>query len=132
MDIPLLDDSPLYNWAILIEDDLRQYAAQYVGWATNEMGDPEALGWRLENQFPVSEFHNVATDWEDYFRDDVVNNPRYDENFIKSEFHTPVVVSFENDELIIWDGWHRIACAVARGDECIMAIVGQATGKENA
>lgn len=119
------DDGPVQDWNSLDESGLRKWAAQYVGWATNEMSDPEELAWNLEHQFPVSEFRSVPTDWDDYFEDDVRGNPRYDKDFEDAEWHTPVVISIEQDEIIIWDGWHRIATCVARSDECIMAIVGR-------
>lgn len=116
-------EGPLHDWKSLNEEGLRSFAGQYVGWATNEMGDPAELAWRLEVQFPLSEFLAMRTDWSEYHRDEILENPRY-RGFDDAEFHTPVVVSSEHDELIIWDGWHRIACAIARGDECIMAIFG--------
>lgn len=119
------DDGPVQDWNALDEPGLRLWAAQYVGWATNEMSDPDDLAWTLEHQFPVSDFRSVPTDWGDYFKDDVRGNPRYDEGFEDAEWHTPVVISIEDDEIIIWDGWHRIATSVTRGDECIMAIVGR-------
>lgn len=119
------DDGPVQDWNALDELGLRRWASRYVGWATNEMSDPDELAWTLEHQFPVSEFRSVHTDWDDYFEDDVRGNPRYDEDFKDAEWHTPVVISVEEDEIIIWDGWHRIATSFAREDECIMAIVGR-------
>ena len=47
------DDGPVQDWNSLDESGLRKWAAQYVGWATNEMSDPEELAWNLEHQFPV-------------------------------------------------------------------------------
>lgn len=118
-------DGPLCDWHSLTEEELRQEAAQYVGWATNEMSDPDDLSWSLEAQFPLSEFRSIAVDWEYYFKDDVQGNPRYDKKFEEAEWHNPVIVSLENDEIIIWDGWHRITTSIARGDECIMAVTGR-------
>ena len=118
-------DGPMHDWITLDEAGLRAWAAQYVGWATSEMSDPDDLAWTLERQFPVSEFASVHADWQDYFDDDVRGNPRYDEGFENAEWHTPVIISVEDDEIIIWDGWHRIATSVARGDECMTAIVGR-------
>ena len=118
------EDAALHDWSSLDEEGLRRHASQYVGWATNEMSDPGDLSWRLEMQFPLSEFRSVPTDWQDYFDDDVRGNPRYDEGFENAEWHTPAVISVEHDEIIIWDGWHRIATSMTRGDECMMVIVG--------
>lgn len=120
-----ITSGPLHDWPSLDEQRLREWAAQYVGWATNEMSDPDELSWRLEVQFPLSEFRTVPTDWESYYNDDVAENPRYEREFEKAEWHTPIVLSLEDDEIIIWDGWHRIATSVTRGDECILAIVGR-------
>jgi hypothetical protein len=121
----MADPGPIHAWDELDEAELREYASRYVGFATNEMGDPEDLAWALEHQFPLADFRSMPTDWAEYHADDVLENPRYDEAFSKAEFHTPVVLSVEADELIIWDGWHRIACAIVRGDECITAILGR-------
>lgn len=119
-----MTDKPVHEWAGLDEDGLRQWATQYVGWATNEMSDPDHLAWHLEEQFPLSEFRSIQTDWRDYFEDDVRGNPRYSPDFEDATWHTPIVISLEDDEIIIWDGWHRIATSMVREDECIMAIVG--------
>lgn len=116
---------PIHDWPALNEEGLREWAAQYVGFATNEMSDPNDLSWRLEMQFPLQDFNSLCVNWQDYYDDDVLNNPRYEEEFEEAEWHTPIIISIEHDEIIIWDGWHRIATSVARGDECIMAIVGQ-------
>jgi hypothetical protein len=121
----VIGDIPVHQWEALTEEELRAWAAQYVGWATDEMSDPEDLSWVLEHQFPTSEFLSMTTDWNEYFEDDVRGNPRYGEDFEDADWHTPVVISIEHEEIIIWDGWHRIATSVARGDECIMTIKGR-------
>ena len=120
-----ITSGPLHDWPSLDEQGLRKWAAQYVGWATNEMSDPDDLSWCLENQFPLQDFESLRVNWQDYYDDDVLNNPRYEKEFEDAEWHTPIVLSIEHDEIIIWDGWHRIATSIARGDECIMAIVGR-------
>lgn len=119
-----MDAHPAHLWASMDENDLRHYAATYVGSATDEMSDPANLKWTLE-QFPTSSFQSVQTDWQQYYRDEVVRNPLYPVSFSLSPFHNPIVISIENDEIIIWDGWHRIACAVTRKDKHIMAVVGR-------
>lgn len=116
---------PIHQWHTLSEEELRTWAAQYLGMATNEMSDPQDLSWRLETQFPLYDFQSIQTDWNDYYDDDVLGNPRYDTEFEQADWHTPIVISLEDGEIIIWDGWHRIATSIARGDECIMAIIGQ-------
>jgi hypothetical protein len=118
-----MDQEPLFDWPSLKEEELRQYASVYVGWATNEMSDPKDLHWSLA-EFDCSKFENIDTDWDAYFKDDVLENPRYDKDFLQQEFHTPVVLSVEEGEIIIWDGWHRIACAMHRKDRTILAIIG--------
>jgi hypothetical protein len=111
------------NWWRASEVELREFATQFVGWATNEMGDPAGLHWTVEN-LDLDVFNNYANDWEWYFADERIQD-RYGKAFINKPFHTPIVVSFENDELIIWDGYHRIATAIHRGDDTIMAVVGR-------
>lgn len=113
------------DWWLMSEDELREYAAQFVGYATDEMGDPDDLTFKFESQFPLIEFRGFAINWEEYFQDDVLRNSKYDRAFIEDSFHTPIVVSIEHGELFIWDGWHRIATAIHRGDEVVAAIVGR-------
>lgn len=115
---------PLHDWCSLSESELRSYASVYVGWATNEMSDPKDLTWTLE-AFHTSCFHAIETDWDAFFKDDVLANPQFEEGFENQDYHTPVVVSVENGSVIIWDGWHRIACSIHRGDEVILAIIGR-------
>lgn len=121
----MIENGPLHDWQSLGEDDLRKWAAQYAGWATNEMSDPDDLSWSFTDQFPVCDLRSIQMHWNDYFKDDVRGNPKYDHAFEQAEWHTPIVISLENDEIIIWDGYHRIATSITRDDECIMAIVGR-------
>lgn len=121
-------DGPLHDWRALDEDGLRSYAAQHVGWATDEMADPTDLSWTLDDGFDLGVFERLATDWGAYRQEEVVENPRYPDGFPEKAYHSPIVVSIEHGEPIIWDGWHRIACAIARGDHAIMAIVGREPG----
>lgn len=118
------EEGPLHEWRELDEPGLRSWAAQYVGWCTNEMSHPDDLSWKLDEWFDLDVFQSIPTDWKAYFKDEVGDNPDYDENFERTRYQTPVVVSIEGGEVIIWDGWHRIACAIERNDRTIIAIVG--------
>lgn len=115
------------NWHSMSEEQLRAYADNFVGMATDEMGDPDDLSWSLE-WVSLDELDGVSLwcSWEDYYKDDVKGNSRYPE-FQEGDapFHTPIVMSFENDEAILWDGYHRVATACHRGDDTIWAIVGR-------
>lgn len=121
----MVDEEPLHDWHALDEEGLRSWAAQYVGWATNEMSHPDDLSWRLEEGFPLDVLRQMQTDWGAYYHDEIADGVRYSDGFADLDYNTPVVVSIENGETIIWDGWHRIACAIHRGDRRIMAIVGR-------
>lgn len=121
----MLDDGPIHDWTTLDEAGLRVWAKQYVGWATNEMGNPADLSWSLDPAFPLDTFLPLCADWAAFHRDEIVEGPRYQTEFANADYHTPVVVSIERGKPIIWDGWHRISCAIARGDRGIMAIVGR-------
>ena len=121
----MIYEEPLHDWKTLDEEGLRKWAAQYVGWATNEMSDPDDLTWEYTEQFPMRDFTSLCVYWEDFYREEVLENPRYDHEFEKGQWHTPVVISIEMDEIIIWDGWHRIATSFHRKDEVIMAIIGR-------
>lgn len=121
----MIEDEPLHDWHTLDEAGLRSWAAQYVGWATSEMSHPDDLSWTLDTGFPLDVFHRIQTDWEAYYLDEIADGVRYGDGFAELDYHTPVVLSVEAGEPIIWDGWHRIACAIHRGDDRIMAIVGR-------
>lgn len=121
-----MDDSePLHDWHRLNEDGLRAWASQYVGWATTEMSAPGDLSWTLDDEMPLGPARSNGTDWAAFYRDEIEEGVRYDADFSDADYHTPVVVSIERGRIIIWDGWHRIACAIRRGDRTIMAIVGR-------
>lgn len=120
-----VDDGPVHVWQELDEAGLREWASQYVGWATNEMSAPSDLAWSLEHGLRTALFRQLETDWDAYYDDEIVEGPRYDEEFADADYHTPIVVSIEHGNPIIWDGWHRLACAIHRGDRYIMAIVGR-------
>jgi len=118
-----MDFESIYDWPTLSEHGLRSYAAQYVGWATNEMSDPDDLKWTFTGIYPLTKIA-LERDWETYWEEEILLNPRYDQDFINSKWHTPVVISIEEGETIIWDGWHRLASSIHRGDKTIIAIVG--------
>lgn len=120
----LRDEGPLHDWRSLDEDQLRSYAATYVGWATSEMADPSDLRRTLED-VPLDLFEAVHVDWDEWYRDEVVPNPRCAWMTGDTGFHSPVVISVEGAEPIIWDGWHRIAYAIAAGRGTISAVVGR-------
>ncbi len=120
--IRLIDRKP---WGKMTPEDLREFAAEYVGFATNEMSPAEELDFTLTEQFPVSMFLDMPENWQDFFDTEVRENSAYDEEFEESDYDTPIIISLENDTIIIWDGWHRISCSVVRGDECMTAIVGR-------
>jgi len=119
------ESQPLHAWHELDEAGLREWASQYVGWATNEMSDPADLSWTLEHGMRLDLVMDVGTDWDAYYVDEIEEGIRYDADFADADYHTPVVVSIEDVRTIIWDGWHRLACAIRRGDRGIMAIVGR-------
>ena len=118
------DLGPLHDWPSLDQAGLRAYADTFVGMATNEMADPGDLDWTLE-QAPLDLFDALAVEWDVWHREEVVPNPTCGWMTGDVTFHTPIVISIESGEPIIWDGWHRIAHAKARGDRTIHAIIGR-------
>ena len=119
-----MEDAPLHDWHPLDEGALRAYAATFVGWATNEMGDPADLRWTLD-RLPLDLLDAIQVDWDVWHREEVRPNPRCAWMTPDVEFHSPVVVSVEDGTIIIWDGWHRIAHAKWRGDRDVLAVVGR-------
>ena len=116
----------LMKWHRASEKTLGKYAASFVGWATNEMGDPEDLSFTFTEQFPLSELEHYLQghSWEEYYESDVASQEIY-AGLIDEDFKNPIVVSYEDDQLILWDGYHRVATAFYRGDDYIAAIVGR-------
>lgn len=122
------DDGPIRDWAGMSEHDLRDYAATHVGRATNEMGDPAELDWTLE-MLDLDVLDALCVDWPEWHRQEVTPNPHCAWMHEGVVFHSPIVISIEMGEPIIWDGWHRIAHAKSRGDRGILAVVGRTEGR---
>ncbi len=118
-------------------NELKTIAAgfQYDNHTYGDQGfcDPDHADWTLEflnhtHKFDTIEFNNseLAKKWilGEIEMDITENLGRGWKNLLTEEIHTEVVVLIREDKIYIWDGYHRIAAAIATGRP-VLAIVGR-------
>lgn len=123
------------DWQSLSEDELRQEAAAYRGEiddGSTFFFDPSAANWKLQYLDPkkLGVFNSVedAQYWLD-IEMDLLNTNGYEsitddyEFMLENGVSDPIVVGEHESKFTIWDGYHRSAIAVIRG-EPVLAIVG--------
>lgn len=123
------------DWASLSPADLRDEASMFRH--DNDDGsdcyfDAEAADWQLQVIDPntVDAFSDVegAKDW---LRDELSslrasgleNRAAGYEQMIQDGIEDPVIIGASERRLALWDGWHRTAIAMVRGEQ-LLAIVG--------
>lgn len=124
-----------FDWASLSPADLRDEASMFR--YDHDDGsdcyfDAEAAEWQLQVIDPstVDAFGDVeaAKDW---LRDEITslrasgleNRAAEYEQMIQDGIEDPVIIGASNGRLALWDGWHRTAIAMVRGEQ-LLAIVG--------
>ncbi|QIH07389.1 MULTISPECIES: hypothetical protein [unclassified Pseudomonas] len=124
-----------FDWASLSPADLRDEASMFRH--DNDDGsdcyfDAEAADWQLQVIDPntVDAFSDVegAKDW---LRDELSslrasgleNRAAGYEQMIQDGIEDPVIIGASERRLALWDGWHRTAIAMVRGEQ-LLAIVG--------
>lgn len=118
----------------------REYARGFFGNCDDGTVDPDTAIWD-EETFPVEQLrhlHEEADLWlkaeiDGWHRD--YGDTCHWEEFLKAEdFQAhldarcdgpPVISIDENGVIQIWDGWHRIACALVRGEKTMTICVGR-------
>lgn len=118
------------HFATLCEDELRSIADMHRGACDDGGLDPADLDWRIERL----DTRRLATcmprgDWAGWLRQEIMDAdgdrasdwPSTERN---DDVREPIVVTDVAGETLIWDGWHRTAVAIVRGDATIPAIVG--------
>lgn len=129
-----------FNWMSLSPVELAQEAAGYRH--DNDDGsdcffNPERADWVLASIDPsdLGAFESIesARSWLeaeiDAFQRD--GNARADlyETLLREWFRDPVVIGLSKNTMALWDGYHRTAIAMIRG-EPLFAIVGQLRAPE--
>ena len=122
-------------WTGLPEDALRLEASAHLGACDDGDLHPDDLDWRLA-AVPVDVLIPLMTggreSWREWLADEIADAqadggdrasdwPSVDE---PDDVHEPVVVTIDGARVQIWDGWHRTACAIVRGDATVPAILG--------
>jgi len=120
----------------------RKWAAYHFGACDDGSIAPDEAVWNLETVpiellsplYPEGAKHFIDAEIEnrreEYGRDphycDFLSAPDF-EQYLADNCEGPCVMSVDNDGVIqIWDGWHRIACAIVRGEPAIGVLVGRA------
>jgi len=124
-----------FDWASLSPADLREEASMFRH--DHDDGsdcyfDADAGDWTLQIIDPSSvdafDSQDAAREW---LRDEItglradgmeVRAAGY-EQMIADGIEDPVVLGASNGRLALWDGWHRTAIAMVRGEQ-LLAIVG--------
>lgn len=124
-----------FDWASLSPADLRDEASMFRH--DHDDGsdcyfDADAADWQLQTIDPSAvdafDSQDAAKDW---LRDEImglradgmeVRAAGY-EQMIEDGIEDPVILGASNGRLALWEGWHRTAIAMVRGEQ-LLAIVG--------
>jgi hypothetical protein len=117
-------------FATLCENELRSIADMHRGACDDGGLDPADLSWTIV-QMDVSLLAGCMPqgDWRGWLVDEIADAegdrasdwPDIDGN---DEVREPIVVTQVDGTRLIWDGWHRTAAAIVRGDATIPTILG--------
>jgi hypothetical protein len=118
----------------------REYAQSVFGNCDDGTVDPDTAVWE-EEAFPVEQLRHLHEEADLWLKADIDGWQRdygessHWEKFLKAEnFQAyldahcdgpPVISIDENQTIQIWDGWHRIACALVRGEKSMTICVGR-------
>jgi hypothetical protein len=117
-------------YADIREDEMRIIADMHRGACDDGDLDPADLSWSLVDIDTARLSSCMADgDWagwlnaeiEDAHEDRADDWPSVE---LGDDVREPIVVTDVEGRILIWDGWHRTAVAIVRGDRTIPAIVG--------
>lgn len=117
-------------------EDLAEYARVY---GDNDEGDvPRSeIQWQYEPEFDASRLLSIMSteEWKDWIRDEIematveLEDPDRWGQLLEQDITEPVVLFDHPDgTLRIWDGWHRSASTIAKGEKSLKAVFGTAPG----
>lgn len=117
-------------------EDLAEYARVY---GDNDEGDiPQSeIQWQYEPEFDASRLLSIMSseEWKDWIRDEIematveLEDPDRWGQLLEQDIREPVVFFDHPDgKLHIWDGWHRSASTIAKGEKTIKVVYGTAPG----
>lgn len=107
-------DQAIWNEELIELSTLRN---QYTG-DTGDVGDVES--WLKAELFYYEADCGYPAHWKDFLEAEDF------QHYLDTHTDAPPVISIDHDGTIqIWDGWHRIACALVRGVETMPICVGR-------
>ncbi len=118
----------------MTQDELAEYARVY---GDNDDGSVplSEISWRYIPDFDVSRLLCIMTEdqWKEWIEDEIqmateeFNDPdRWGQLLVQDIFEPVVFFDHPDGTLRIWDGWHRSASTVAKGEKTMKAIYGTA------
>lgn len=112
------------------EDEMRIIADMHRGACDDGDLDPADLSWSLA-QMDTARLASCMPDgdWAGWLTAEIqdAHEGRADDwpsVELEDDVQEPIVLTEVDGRILIWDGWHRTAVAIVRGDRTIPAIVG--------
>jgi hypothetical protein len=100
-------EDALWNDEVFRVEDLRHLMPKAESWLKEEMED-----WRKD--------FGYESHWEKFLKAENF------QDYLSRNCDGPPVISIDESGIIqIWDGWHRIACALIRNEETLTIRVGR-------
>ncbi|WP_415912577.1 ParB N-terminal domain-containing protein [Neptuniibacter sp. QD37_11] len=95
--------------------------------------DPVSSEWTHNPEFSVDELIGLMDSkeqWEAWLEREIedyqdIRGLAYYHDLKCNPIRNPIILSYVNGKYYIWDGWHRVAAAIAGGRETIPAYIGQ-------
>lgn len=114
----------------LCEDELRSIADMHRGACEDGGLDPADLSWTVvDMDASMLKGCMPSGDWKGWLEDEIADAhgdraSDWPDAAGNDDIREPVVVTHVDGIALIWDGWHRTAAAIIRGDATIPTILG--------
>lgn len=119
----------------------REWARYYFGACDDGSVKPEDAIWNMEDM-PIETLAKLYEEGAAVFLEAEINERREEyghdphwceflkaedfESYLETHCDFPCVISIDENQVIqVWDGWHRIACAIVRGEATMKLLVGR-------
>jgi len=117
--VPVETGRELREYARAVEDALGIGQADDFNWGERPLNFSEIRPTsRLDGAWMRKEIEHAREDGN-------LSRAAHLENMLANGINEPIIVSREPDGYAIWDGHHRVASAIARGETSLPAIVGE-------
>jgi len=119
----------------------REWARYFFGACDDGSVEPDDALWNIE-EVPIATLAALYQEGADVFLDAEIAERREEygqdphwcdflkaenfEQYLEDHCDFPCVISIDENEVIqVWDGWHRIACVIVRGEASMKILVGR-------